>query len=67
MLHLWFDVVKTDYSLKKQFHQIEKLLQTIHYPVTNRLPRPLRFFKIWKANEFRITLLFGYKYRSSLF
>ncbi len=55
--------MKPDYSLKNQFQEIENLLQTIHYPVTNRLPRPLRFFNIWKANEFRITLLFGYKYR----
>ena len=47
MLHLWFDTAKTDYSLKEHFYHfyhIEKKLQTIHYPVTNRLPRSLRFF-----------------------
>ncbi|CAF1235851.1 unnamed protein product [Rotaria sp. Silwood1] len=62
MIHLWFGTVKTDYSLKNQFVHIEKSLQTIHYPITNRLPRILRFYKIWKANEFRITLLFAYWY-----
>jgi hypothetical protein len=60
-MHLWFDAVKVNY-IKKEFNQIEKLLQTIHYPTTNRLPRLLRHYKTWKANEFRITLIFGYKY-----
>jgi hypothetical protein len=65
-MHLWFDAVKPDYSIKKQFDQIEKLLQTIHYPTTNRLPRLLRYFNTWKANEFRITILFGYKYTTRI-
>ena len=41
LMHLWCDAGKVDYSIEKQFYQIEKLLQTIHYPTTNRLPRLL--------------------------
>ena len=61
-MHLWLDTVKVEYSIKKESSHLEKLLQTIHYPTTNRLPRSLRYYKTWKANEFRITLLFGYRY-----
>ncbi|CAF1515125.1 unnamed protein product [Adineta ricciae] len=46
LMHLWLDT---------------KLLQSIHYPLTNRLPRALKHYTTWKANEFRMTLLFGYK------
>jgi hypothetical protein len=66
-MHLWFDTTRTDYSIKTKFDQIEKLLQSIRYPATNRLPRLLRHFKSWKANEFRITMLFGYKYIAHFF
>jgi len=62
LLHLWLDTVRVDYSIKKQFSQLEKLLAWIHYPTTNRLPRALKYFTAWKANEFRMTLLVGYKY-----
>ena len=61
-MHLWLDTVRADYSIKKQISTLEKLLQSVHYPTTNRLPRALRYYTSWKANEFRMTLLFGYKY-----
>lgn len=48
--------------VKRQFSCLEKWLKCIHYPTINRLPRALRYYTTWKTNEFRITLLFGYKY-----
>lgn len=59
-MQLWFNTAKADYSIKNEFDRTEKLLKTLRYPSTNRLPRSLRHFKTWKANEYRITLLFAY-------
>ncbi|CAF2093187.1 unnamed protein product, partial [Rotaria magnacalcarata] len=39
----------------------DELLKCIRYPTTNRLPRALKYYTTWKANEYRMTLLFGYK------
>ncbi|CAM4787189.1 unnamed protein product [Rotaria magnacalcarata] len=61
LMHLWLDTVRVDYSIKKQFSCLEKLLKCIRYPTTNRLPRALKYYTTWKTNEFRMTLLFGYK------
>ena len=65
-MHLWFKRTKPDYSIKTSFDRMEELLRTIHYPTTSRLPRLLRHYKLWKANEFRITILFGYKYTTRI-
>ncbi|CAM4985118.1 unnamed protein product [Rotaria socialis] len=62
LMHLWLDTVRVDYSIKKQFSRLEELLKCIRYPTTNRLPRALKYYTTWKANEYRMTLLFGYKY-----
>ncbi|CAM4985947.1 unnamed protein product [Rotaria socialis] len=61
LMHLWLDTVRVDYSIKKQFSRLEELLKCIRYPTTNRLPRALKYYTTWKANEYRMTLLFGYK------
>ncbi|CAF3599883.1 unnamed protein product [Rotaria socialis] len=62
LLKLWFsdEYKKSEWSSFTQFGTISKQLYQYRYPsTTSRTPRPLIQFHRFKANEFRLILLFG--------
>ncbi|CAF1532838.1 unnamed protein product [Adineta ricciae] len=67
MMEMWFTSRLELYSIHKNLNVVEDKLDTIQYPTTTyHLPSQLRFFKTYKGNEYRLTLLFGYQYFKSI-
>ncbi|CAF2786794.1 unnamed protein product [Rotaria sp. Silwood2] len=63
LLTCWFKSRGKIYSIHKSLFSIEKILDSMKFPSTTyRIPSRLRHWSTFKANEYRITLLFGYMY-----
>jgi hypothetical protein len=53
--------ITADMSIKKNLDTISSVFKSIFYPTsTFRIPRNLKLYPIYKANELKIFLLFGY-------
>jgi len=68
MLHIFFDNVSEksgitrEMSIKGAIYAVSSIIKSISYPSTTyRIPRNLKQYKLYKANEYKMVLLFGYK------
>jgi len=69
MLHIFFDNVSEksgitrEMSIKGAIYAVSSIIKSISYPSTTyRIPRNLKQYKLYKANEYKMVLLFGYKW-----
>ncbi len=68
MLHIFFDSVSLKsgitqaMSIKGGLDAVSAVIKSISYPSTTyRIPRDLKQYHVYKANEYKMVLLFGYK------
>lgn len=68
MLRIFFDNVSEksgiirEMSIKGAIDAVSSIVKSISYPSTTyRIPRNLNQYNVYKANELKMVLLFGYK------
>lgn len=68
MLRIFFDGtsikngITPEMSIKDSLSAVSAVISSISYPSTTyRIPRDLKHYNIYKANEYKMVLLFGYK------
>ena len=68
MLHIFFDSVSIksgitpEMSVRGGLEAVSAVAGSISYPSTTyRIPRDLKNYNVYKANEYKMMLLFGYK------
>jgi hypothetical protein len=68
MLHIFFDNVSSrtgitqEMNIKGAIDAVSAIMKSISYPSTTyRIPRDLKHYNVYKANEYKMVLLFGYK------
>ncbi len=68
MLRIFFDKVSEksgitgEMNIKGALDAVSAIIKSISYPSTTyRIPRNLKQYNVFKANEYKMVLLFGYK------
>jgi hypothetical protein len=67
MLHIFFDNVSEKSGITREMNikgakdAVSSIVKSISYPSTTyRIPRNFKQYNVYKANEYKMVLLFGY-------
>jgi hypothetical protein len=67
MLHIFFDNVSLKTGITREMNirpaidAVSSIINSMTYPSTTyRIPRNLKQYNVYKANEYKMILLFGY-------